>query len=132
MSIRPDVWIEKMSLDQGLIDPFVAEQVRTVDDQGVVSYGLSSFGYDIRVDNRFRIFTNVYGSVVDPKHFDTRGLVEVVDEASSERVYSYRIQGTSLEPPVWGPGTYSVRVYDPERPEIEGAFKGLQARQASE
>jgi phosphodiesterase/alkaline phosphatase D-like protein len=59
-------------------------------------------------------------------------IVEVVDESSGERVYTFRIQGMSLEPPVRGPGTYSVRVFDPERPEVEGSFKGLQARQASE
>lgn len=56
-------------------------------------------------------------------------IVEVVDEASAERVYSFRIQGDSFEPPVPGPGTYSVRVFDPDRPEKEGSFKGLQAHQ---
>jgi hypothetical protein len=59
-------------------------------------------------------------------------IVEVVDESTGKRVYTFRIQGTSLEPPVRGPGTYSVRVFDPERPEIEGAFKGLQARRPPE
>src|SRR6185369_7339393 len=61
---------------QKLIEPFVAEQVRSVDGKPVVSYGLSSFGYDIRVADEFRIFTNVYNSIVDPKAFDSRGLVE--------------------------------------------------------
>jgi phosphodiesterase/alkaline phosphatase D-like protein len=59
-------------------------------------------------------------------------IVEVVDESTGERVYTYRIAGTSLEPPVRGPGTYSVRVFDPERPEVEGSFKGLQARPVSD
>jgi hypothetical protein len=59
----------------------------------------------------------------------TDPIVEVVDESTGERVYAFRVQGTSLEPPVWGPGTYSVRVYDPERPEVEGLFKGLGASQ---
>jgi hypothetical protein len=59
-------------------------------------------------------------------------IVEVVDESTGERVYAFRIQGTSLEPPVRGPGTYSVRVFDPERPEIEGAFRGLEARRTPE
>jgi len=58
------------------------------------------------------------------------GVVEVVDESSGERVYTFRIQGESLAPPVPGPGTYSVRVFDPDRPDTEGSFKGLQARQA--
>jgi dCTP deaminase len=77
MSIRPDVWIKKMAIEQRMIEPFVAEQVRQRDGHPVVSYGLSSFGYDIRVSRHFRIFTNVYGSVVDPKAFDARGLVEI-------------------------------------------------------
>jgi dCTP deaminase len=74
--IRPDSWIKKMALEQKLIEPFVAEQVRGVDGKPVVSYGLSSFGYDVRVADEFRIFTNVYNSIVDPKAFDARGLVE--------------------------------------------------------
>lgn len=80
MSIRPDAWIRKMALEQGLIDPFVETQVREADGRAVISYGLSSYGYDIRVSDRFRIFTNVYGSVVDPKAFDTRSLVEVTGD----------------------------------------------------
>ena len=62
----------------------------------------------------------------------TDPVVEVVDESTGERVYTFRIRGTSLEPPVRGPGTYSVRVYDPEHPDVEGSFKGLEARRASE
>lgn len=77
MSIRPDVWIRKMAVEQRMIEPFVEQQVRQRDGRAVVSYGLSSFGYDIRVSRHFRIFTNVYGSVVDPKAFDARGLVEI-------------------------------------------------------
>jgi hypothetical protein len=56
-------------------------------------------------------------------------VVEVVDESTGERVYTFRVRGESLEPPVPGPGTYSVRVFDPDRPDTEGSFKGLQARQ---
>jgi dCTP deaminase len=77
MSIRPDVWIKKMAVEQKMIEPFVAQQVRQRDGHSVVSYGLSSFGYDIRVSRHFRIFTNVYGSVVDPKAFDAKGLIEI-------------------------------------------------------
>ena len=80
MSIRPDRWIRKMALERGMIEPFVEAQVREVEGRAVISYGLSSYGYDIRVADRFRIFTNVYGSVVDPKAFDARSLVEVQDE----------------------------------------------------
>ena len=77
MSIRPDVWIKEMANQHGMIEPFVETQVRQQEGRPIVSYGLSSFGYDIRVSRHFRIFTNVYGSVVDPKAFDARGRVEI-------------------------------------------------------
>lgn len=77
MSIRPDTWIIKMAKEYAMIEPFVEDQVRSIDGQPVISYGTSSFGYDIRVSNKFRIFTNVYGSVIDPKNFAPKGLVEV-------------------------------------------------------
>ena len=76
MSIRPDVWIEKMAREHGMISPFEPTQIRAVEGKPVVSYGLSSFGYDVRVADEFRVFTNVYGNIVDPKAFDSRGLVE--------------------------------------------------------
>ena len=73
MSIKPDHWIRRMALEQGMIEPFVENQVR----QGVVSFGLSSFGYDIRVSDEFRIFTPATGqlTVVDPKAIDERAMV---------------------------------------------------------
>ena len=80
MSIRPDTWIKTMAVERRMIEPFVEHQVRQFDGRPVISYGLSSFGYDIRVSRQFRIFTNVYGSVVDPKAFDVKGLVEIEDE----------------------------------------------------
>ena len=73
MSIRPDSWIRKMALEHGMIDPFVDGQVRA----GVVSYGLSSYGYDIRVGNEFKVFTNINTTVIDPKQFDPRSFVDV-------------------------------------------------------
>ncbi len=74
MSIKPDHWIRKMALEHRMIEPFVNGQVR----DGVISYGLSSYGYDIRVANEFRIFTSGLGdlTVVDPKHFDARSMVD--------------------------------------------------------
>jgi dCTP deaminase len=74
MSIKPDYWIRQMALEASMIEPFVDGQVR----DGVISYGLSSYGYDIRVADEFRIFTPGLGdlTVVDPKHFDERSMVE--------------------------------------------------------
>jgi len=78
MSIRPDSWIIKMARDHRMIEPFVEEQVRaTKNGEPIISYGVSSYGYDLRVSNKFQIFTNVYGSVVDPKAFDIKNLVEI-------------------------------------------------------
>lgn len=72
MGIKPDHWIRRMALEHAMIEPFVDHQVR----QGVISYGVSSYGYDIRVADEFKIFTNVYSAIVDPKHFDTQSMVD--------------------------------------------------------
>jgi len=76
MSIRPDSWIARMAREHQMISPFEPKQVREAEGKPLVSYGLSSFGYDVRVADEFRVFTNVYGNIVDPKAFDPRGLVE--------------------------------------------------------
>jgi dCTP deaminase len=76
MGLKPDHWIRKMALEQGMIEPFVDKQVR----QGVISYGVSSYGYDVRVANEFKIFTNVFSATVDPKHFDTNSMVDYVGD----------------------------------------------------
>jgi dCTP deaminase len=72
MSIKPDHWIRRMCLEHGMIEPFVEKQVR----DGVISYGVSSYGYDIRVADEFKIFTNVMSTVVDPKNVDSRTMVD--------------------------------------------------------
>jgi dCTP deaminase len=72
MGLKPDHWIRKMVREQEMIKPFAESQVR----EGVISYGVSSYGYDIRVADEFKIFTNVYSAVVDPKHFDPRSMVD--------------------------------------------------------
>jgi dCTP deaminase len=72
MSIKPDRWIRKMCLEQRMIEPFEEKQVRA----GVISYGLSSYGYDIRIADEFKIFTNVNSTIVDPKHMDPGTMVD--------------------------------------------------------
>lgn len=72
MGLKPDHWIRKMALEHRMIEPFIENQIR----QGVISYGLSSYGYDIRVADEFKIFTNVYSTVVDPKNFDPKSMVD--------------------------------------------------------
>lgn len=70
MAVMSDKWICKMSENEGMISPFVKNQVKESNSQKVVSYGVSSYGYDARVANEFKIFTNVNTSIVDPKNFD--------------------------------------------------------------
>jgi dCTP deaminase len=70
--IKSDRWIQRMALEKAMIVPFEERQVR----QGAISYGVSSYGYDIRIATAFKIFTNVYNTVVDPKAFDPRSFVD--------------------------------------------------------
>jgi len=76
MGIKADSWIKKMAVDHHMIEPFIENQVR----DGVISYGLSSYGYDIRVADEFKIFTNVYSAIVDPKKFDPRSMIDFSGE----------------------------------------------------
>ncbi|MEO8726808.1 MAG: dCTP deaminase [Acidobacteriaceae bacterium] len=73
MAIKSDRWIRKMAHDHEMITPFSEKQVR----EGVISYGLSSFGYDLRVADEFKLFTNVNNTVIDPKNFDERSFVTI-------------------------------------------------------
>jgi dCTP deaminase len=73
VAIKSDKWIRRMALEHKMIEPFVDTQVR----EGVVSYGLSSYGYDIRVADEFKIFTNINNTVIDPKQFDPRSFVDI-------------------------------------------------------
>jgi dCTP deaminase len=73
MAIKADKWIRKMALEHRMIEPFEAAQVR----EGVISYGLSSYGYDIRVADQFKVFTNINTTVIDPKAFDPRSFVDI-------------------------------------------------------
>ena len=72
MAIKSDKWIKRMSLENEMINPFEEKQV----DESLVSYGLSSYGYDIRVSDEYKIFTNVNNSIVDPKNFDSKSFVD--------------------------------------------------------
>jgi len=77
MGIKSDRWIRRMALEHGMIEPFEAQQVRRTNDQPIVSYGTSSYGYDVRCADEFKIFTNINSTIVDPKNFDERSFVDV-------------------------------------------------------
>ncbi len=76
MSIKSDRWIRRMAEEQGLIEPFEPGQVREVDGKRIVSYGTSSYGYDVRCASEFKIFTNIESAFVDPKAFDESSFVD--------------------------------------------------------
>ncbi len=76
MTIKSDKWIRRMARDQGMITPFEPELVRSVGGARVVSFGTSSYGYDIRCSDEFKIFTNINSTIVDPKAFDEKSFVD--------------------------------------------------------
>ena len=128
MSIMPDSWIRQKSLEDGMIEPFVDDQVR----EGVISYGLSSYGYDARVSPEFKIFTNVNSVTVDPKDFkegsfvDREGAECIIPPNSfvlARTVEYFRIPRDSLV--IWlGKSTYArcgiIVNVTPLEPEWEG------------
>ena len=76
MPVKSDRWIRRMALEHRMIEPFEAFQVKAVAGKSVVSYGTSSYGYDIRCSTEFRIFTNINSTIVDPKEFDAKSFVD--------------------------------------------------------
>ncbi|GAB3265871.1 dCTP deaminase [Chitinimonas naiadis] len=77
MSIKSDRWIRRMAEQHGMIEPYEPGQVKTVNGERIVSYGTSSYGYDIRCADEFKLFTNLNSTVVDPKNFDQNSFVDV-------------------------------------------------------
>ena len=77
MSIKADRWIRRMAEQEGMIEPFEPGQIRTEGDRRLISYGTSSYGYDVRCSREFKVFTNIHSATVDPKHFDENSFVHV-------------------------------------------------------
>jgi dCTP deaminase len=78
MTIKSDRWIRQMAEEHGMIEPFEPNQIKEQGGQKIVSYGTSSYGYDIRCSNEFKLFTNINSTIVDPKNFDANSFVDVV------------------------------------------------------
>jgi dCTP deaminase len=76
MTIKSDHWIRRMAAEHRMIEPFAGEQVRHADGEKIVSYGTSSYGYDVRCASEFKIFTNINSTIVDPKKFDAKSFVD--------------------------------------------------------
>lgn len=128
MGLKPDHWIRKMAVEHKMIEPFIENQVR----DRVISYGVSSYGYDVRVADEFKIFTNVFGAIVDPKQFDPKSMVDFVGEvcvippnsfALARTVEYFRIPRTILTVCI-GKSTYArcgiIVNVTPFEPEWEG------------
>ncbi len=81
MSVKSDRWIRRMAIEFGMIDPFEPGQVKEIDGRRIVSYGTSSYGYDIRCANEFKLFTNINSTIVDPKEFDEKNFVDVTADS---------------------------------------------------
>ncbi len=81
MSIKSDKWIKLMSINHEMIKPFSEDQIRT-DENGnkLISYGVSSYGYDVRCSNEFKVFTNIHSAIVDPKSFDEKSFVDITSD----------------------------------------------------
>src|SRR6201991_4360737 len=78
MSIKSDRWIQRMAKQHGMIEPFEPGQGKTAaDGHRIVSYGTSSYGYDVRCSREFKVFTNINATIVDPKHFDPKSFVDI-------------------------------------------------------
>ena len=94
MSIKSDNWIIEQAEKNQLIKPFEKEQIREVDNKKVISYGVSSYGYDVRCANEFKIFTNTFSSVVDPKNFDEKNFVDIQDSECIDPPNSFALART--------------------------------------
>ena len=77
MSIKSDKWIRRMAQETAMIEPFETHQIRESDQGRVISYGTSSYGYDVRCSDEFKIFTNINSAIVDPKDFDADSFVDI-------------------------------------------------------
>ncbi len=77
MAIKSDNWIRRMAAEQGMIEPFAPNQIRENEKGKIISYGTSSYGYDVRCSTEFKVFTNINSAIVDPKNFDNTSFVDL-------------------------------------------------------
>ena len=95
MSIKSDKWIKEMAKSHKMIDPFESEQVRFgKKEERLISYGTSSYGYDVRCSNEFKVFTNIHSATVDPKNFDEDSFVDVKSDVCIIPPNSYALAST--------------------------------------
>ena len=94
MTIKSDRWIRRMAEEHGMIEPFEPRQIRENDGNRVISYGTSSYGYDVRCSDNFKVFTNIHSATVDPKYFDEQSFVDLKDDVCIIPPNSFALAGT--------------------------------------
>src|SRR5690606_21069833 len=94
MSIKSDKWIRRMALEQGMIEPFVERQVRNEGNERLISYGVSSYGYDVRCADEFKVFTNINSATVDPKNFDEKSVLDMKSDVCIIPPHSFALART--------------------------------------
>ena len=94
MTIKSDRWIRRMAEEHGMIEPFEPRQIREHDGNRVISYGTSSYGYDVRCSDNFKVFTNIHSATVDPKYFDEQSFVDLKDDVCIIPPNSFALAGT--------------------------------------
>ena len=96
MTIKSDKWIRRMAQEHGMIEPFFPDQVRMEEGRKVISYGTSSYGYDIRCADEFKVFTNINSTIVDPKNFDSNSFVDIKSDVCIIPPNSFALARTCL------------------------------------
>ena len=94
MSIKSDLWIRRMAEQHKMIEPYEAGQVRHKDGEKLISYGTSSYGYDVRCSSEFKVFTNINSATVDPKAFDSNSFVDVQSDVCVRPPHSFALART--------------------------------------
>ena len=94
MAIKSDKWIKEMAENHGMIEPFQADQVKSNGSGKIVSYGTSSYGYDVRCADEFKVFTNINSTLVDPKDFDDKSFIDVKSDVCTIPPNSFALART--------------------------------------
>ena len=94
MAIKSDKWIKEMALNHNMIEPFQADQVKSNDNGKIVSYGTSSYGYDVRCADEFKVFTNINSTMVDPKNFDDKSFIDIKSDVCTIPPNSFALART--------------------------------------
>jgi len=94
MAIKSDKWIKEMALNHNMIEPFQADQVKSNDSGKIVSYGTSSYGYDVRCADEFKVFTNINSTMVDPKNFDDKSFIDIKSDVCTIPPNSFALART--------------------------------------